>query len=124
MAASFFYQEIVDNGQVATGTRLVHIAWYDETRNEVLSGAISGLSSPLLQRALAVVQKVLPDFDPTSVRVSADANPVMRRVYRGGEAVLSGFQEMAEGVVPPYVVDVARALVGLRYSFTYPIRTD
>jgi PAS domain S-box-containing protein len=124
MAASSFYQEIVDNGQVATGTRLVHIAWYDETRNEVLSGAISGLSSPLLQRALAVVQKVLPDFDPTSVRVSADANPVMRRVYRGGEAVLSGFQEMAEGVVPPYVVDVARTLVGLRYSFTYPIRTD
>lgn len=124
MTASSFYQEIVDNGQVATGTRLVHIAWYDETRNEVLSGAISGLSSPLLQRALAMVHRVLPDFDPSAVRFSVDANPVMRRVYRDGEAVWSEFQELAEGVAPPYVLEVARTLVGLHHSFTYPIRSD
>src|SRR5690242_12880993 len=100
MAASSFYQEIVDNGQAATGARLVHFAWFDPIADEVASGAMSGLDSPLLRHALEVVQRVLPNFDPRDVRFSATINPTIDRIYHGGEPVISTFDEIADGVAP------------------------
>src|SRR5205085_2638385 len=113
------YQHIADNGQAATGARLVHFAWLDTDSKEVRVGAMSGLHSQAVQHALAAAARVVPNFDPLlHVRFAVDVNQWNRSVYSGGGAVLTTFEQIVEGTVNPTIAHIARHVAGLRYTFT------
>src|SRR5438132_12724664 len=64
VVSASLYQQIADNGQAATGARLVHFAWLDTASQEVRVGAMSGLYSESVQQALAAAGRLVPDVDP------------------------------------------------------------
>jgi signal transduction histidine kinase/CheY-like chemotaxis protein len=120
--ASSLHQAIVDNGQIATGARLVHFAWYDADSGEVSFGATSGLGAPLVDRALAAVRRRVPSFDERQVRFRPDMNPYLRRVYLQGEPVVGPFEEIAAGAVDPRVLKIAQTVLSLRHTLSHPLR--
>jgi signal transduction histidine kinase len=120
--AASLYQQIANNAQAATGARLVHFAWLDTDSHEVRVGAMSGLHAKAVQRALAAAGRVVPNFDPLlHVRFPVDVNRWNASVYSGGGAVLTTFDQIVEGTVPPAVAHIARRVGGLRYTFTCPL---
>jgi signal transduction histidine kinase len=122
VVAASLYQHIADNGQAATGARLVHFAWLDIARHEVRVGAMSGLHSESVQRALAAAGRLVPNFDPLlHVRFPVDVNQWNSSVYAEGRAILTTFEQIVEGTVSPAIAHIARYVAGLRYTFTCPL---
>ncbi len=120
--AASLYQQIADNGQAATGARLVHFAWLDTGSQEVRVGAMSGLHSEAVQKALAAAGRLVPNFDPLlHVRFPIDVNQWNLSVYSEGGAILTTFEQMVEGTVSPALAHIARRVAGLRYTFTCPL---
>jgi PAS domain S-box-containing protein len=124
LAASSLYQEIVDNGQAATGARLVHFAWFDAETSMVRAGATSSLQSPVMRRTLEAVRGVVPGFDPGDVQFRADLNSSIRRVYVDGQPVVGPFEEVAAGAVPGQVLQIAARLLGVRHTLSCPLRVQ
>lgn len=116
------YQQIVDHAQAATGARLVHFAWLDPESRQVHVGAMSGLQTAAVQTALAASRHVIPGFDPLiHVRFPVDVNPSNWFVYSQGRPIATSFDQIVQGTVSPAIARIARAVAGLRYTFTCPL---
>ncbi len=122
VVSASLYQQIADNGQAATGARLVHFAWLDTASQEVRVGAMSGLHSESVQQALAAAGRLVPNFDPLlHVRFPVGVNQWNLSVYSEGVAILTTFEQIVQGTVSPAIAHIARHVAGLRYTFTCPL---
>lgn len=118
---SVLHREIVDNARAATGSRLVTLGWLDRDSGTVRVGAMSGMDTPALQRALAVIRSFVPGFDPSGIVTPVQSNPVNRAVFLEARSVQVPFHEAAGATMPPAALRVASRVVGLRFTFVCPL---
>lgn len=115
------YHEIAEEALLTTGATLVFLAEFQPGSSDVRLMAWSGLGSALVQRALAVIRRFFPSFDPTRVIAKADVNSWNRAVYFDGETVAAPLQEVAAGIVDDRILHIATAITGIRYSRVCPL---
>lgn len=105
----------------ALGARLVNISRLDRLTNRITGLAWAWSTDGAYQRALAAVQRVVPGLEPSRHPVSLTANPALEAVHVQGRAVMVPFDEIASGTIHPWVIRVARVLMGLEWTISVPI---
>jgi PAS domain S-box-containing protein len=115
------YQAIVDNALAGTGARVTVLARFDPHTQAVRTVAWAGLQAPRVQRALTVISRLLPSFDPTRVTTRADVNRFQSAVLLEGKTVAGPLPALASGVVDERILQLAGTIVGLRHVFICPL---
>jgi signal transduction histidine kinase len=116
------YQKIVQNSLEVTGSRIVVFALLDPTTQRVRTLAWAGQPLGAAQRGLEVVQRVLPGWDPMKVDHAANANPLVTRVYIGGEAVSASVRDIAASTVDTLVIVAGETVLGIHHGFLCPLK--
>src|SRR5437773_7824842 len=93
------YQQIVENSLVVTGSRIVVFARYDASKQTVRTVAWAGQPLGAAQRALDVVRRVLPGWDPMHISHSPTINALVEQVYVQGESVSAPVRKISEGEI-------------------------
>lgn len=118
------YQEIVENARLATGARIVHLYRFDSERGQAIRVASSALTSPRIRQGLRQIQSLFPGFHPSQVHPFVTVNHLMRQVYLEGRPVRARVEDIAEGVVHPRILSLAKAIIGIGHVFSCPLISE
>jgi signal transduction histidine kinase len=118
------YQDIADNARDALDCPGVQVYLYYPDTQEIQAVAWSGLNLEGSKRAIAAIQKVLPNFSPLEYRNSVQVNAFNRQVYLHGKTQVATFAQAAENVAPPIAVRLASFIARMRYTMTVPIKIE
>lgn len=115
------YQGVVDNAAAVTGARYVNLSWLEA--DGYIRGSAWAFSDPgRFERALAAARRVVPGFDPITVRFRSDVNPAVRSVLVEGRPCFAPFTEHVRGTVHPAIARIASRVLGLAWTHSVPLR--
>lgn len=101
--------------------RMVNFSRFDRLTQRLNTNVFAWSSTSTYQRALATAQHVVPGFDPSRHPISVNVNPAVEACVLKGERVVVPFEQIAAGTVHPWVVRLARALMGLDWTVSVPV---
>lgn len=116
--------EILKAARVASGATIVVHSAYDIAADEITVVGLDGMGSELAQNALRLIRRNLPDFDPQTIRAKGAGNRVSRTVYIEGKRVEARLDELARGVLHPYVMNLAGTLFSVRMAAMFPVLVE
>lgn len=74
-------------------------------------------------RALSAGRRIVPGIDPKRVTFKATVNPAVAGVLIEGRTVVTPFEEIARGVVHPWIIRFTSVILELRWSISVPLRS-
>jgi signal transduction histidine kinase len=113
--------EIARNALVATGAQFVHVSHFDLSTGLLRTAASAGLHLEPVQRTLAAIQRVMPGWTVEALVFRADINELNRRAYYDGETIAAPIAEVAAGLMPQRLLQIAGAVLGVRFSLICPL---
>ena len=116
--------ELLQAARIASGATLVVQSAYDPESDDVTVMGIDGLGSELAQNGLRLIRRNLPDFEPTSIRSKGVGNRFSRSVYIEGKPAEARLDELARGVLHPYVLNLAGTLFSVRMVAMFPMLVE
>lgn len=117
------YQGIVDSAAAVTGARYVNLSWR-EADGYIRGSAWAMTDRGRFERALTVVRRALPGFDPAAVRFRVDVNPAVKAVLVDGRPVFAPFREHVERTVHPVAAQAAMTILGLEWTHSVPLKVS
>lgn len=100
---------------------MVNVSGFDRLSQRLTTNVFAWSNVTTYQRALATAQHVVPGFDPSRHPVPARVNPAVEACVIRAERVVVPFEQIAAGTVNPWVLRLARALMGLEWTVAVPV---
>jgi hypothetical protein len=101
--------------------RMVNVSRFDPLAQRLTSFAWAWSSESAYERALAAAQRVIPGFDPSRHPIPARVNPAIQACVGRAERVVVPFEQITAGTVHPWVVRLARVVMGLEWTISVPL---